>query len=236
MRIDGTLTKGNNQFMIDHPVDPAHMFLHHSGIESDEMKNLYDGVVVLDSAGRAEVTLPAWFEALNEAFRYQLTPMQTASPDLHIDQVIDNNRFTIAGGAAGATVCWQVTVCATTPTRLLTRSSWKSPRPQRRPASSCTPRSTTNPWIGPWPRSSHRSRWKAKEYRMRDDAVKRLTRLQADYEQGQARLLQLEQQAAGLRETLLRISGAVQILEELLSSESRTENGQPQDSETLTVP
>jgi hypothetical protein len=71
---------------------------------------------------------------------------------------------------------------------------------------------------------------------MRDDAVKRLSALQADYEQGQARLLALDQQAAGLRETLLRISGAIQILEELLSSESTTANGKPQDSETLTVP
>jgi hypothetical protein len=30
------------------------------------MKNFYDGVATLDAKGEATVTLPAWFEALNQ--------------------------------------------------------------------------------------------------------------------------------------------------------------------------
>ena len=39
------------------------------------MKNIYDGVVITDGSGYAVVEMPAWFEALNRDFRYQLTPV-----------------------------------------------------------------------------------------------------------------------------------------------------------------
>jgi hypothetical protein len=72
------------------------------------MKNVYDGVVTLDSHGEATVELPAWFEALNNNFRYQLTCMGGFAR-VYIAGEISNNRFTIAGGAAGMKVSWQVT-------------------------------------------------------------------------------------------------------------------------------
>jgi hypothetical protein len=73
------------------------------------MKNIYDGVVTLDENGTAWVELPAWFEALNRDFRYLLTPLGGAMPNLHIAQRIQNNRFQIAGGTPGMEVSWQVT-------------------------------------------------------------------------------------------------------------------------------
>jgi hypothetical protein len=108
VRVIGTLTKTRLQFEIDHPLDPANKFLRHSAIESDEMKNIYDGVAQLDSQGHAEVVLPDWFEALNENFRYQLTPIGAPAPDLHIAGELRDGRFSIAGGQPGSTVCWQV--------------------------------------------------------------------------------------------------------------------------------
>ena len=42
----------------------------------------------------------------------------------------------------------------------------------------------------------------------------RLTELRAEYDKGQQTLHELESQAANLRATLLRISGAVQVLQE----------------------
>jgi hypothetical protein len=72
--VTGTLFKGGGAFMIDHPLDPEHKYLSHSFVESPDMKNIYDGVVVLDESGEATVVLPDWFEALNRDFRYQLTP------------------------------------------------------------------------------------------------------------------------------------------------------------------
>lgn len=44
----------------------------------------------------------------------------------------------------------------------------------------------------------------------------RLAELRAEYDKGQKTLQELESQAASLRTTLLRISGAVQVLQETL--------------------
>jgi hypothetical protein len=109
VHVTGTLFKGANQFTIDHPLDPGRRYLSHGAVESDEMKNVYDGLVELDAAGAAEVVLPPWFEALNEHFRYQLTPIGGPAPELHVAREIDGNRFAIAGGTPGGRVCWQLT-------------------------------------------------------------------------------------------------------------------------------
>jgi len=62
---------------------------------------------------------------------------------------------------------------------------------------------------------------------MRDDAEQRLAALRRDHQDGQARLVQAEQQAAALREPLLRISGAIQILEELLANQESLDRHHP---------
>jgi len=110
MQVNGdfNVTGGSKNFKIDHPLDPAHQYLLHAAIESDDRKNMYDGVVTLDAAGQGIVMLPAWFEALNTNFRYQLTPIGGPAPNLHIAQPIRDNAFRIAGGPAGIQVSWQV--------------------------------------------------------------------------------------------------------------------------------
>jgi hypothetical protein len=109
LNVSGTITKGAGAFMIDHPLDPTNKYLYHSFVESPDMKNIYDGVAQLDAAGRAFVSLPSWFEAVNGDFRYQLTAIGAPGPNLHIAQEISDGRFVIAGGAPGARVSWQVT-------------------------------------------------------------------------------------------------------------------------------
>ena len=49
-----------------------------------------------------------------------------------------------------------------------------------------------------------------------DRAQARLAELRHEYQEGERRLQALAQQEASLRETLLRISGAIQVLTELL--------------------
>jgi hypothetical protein len=107
--VTGTLTAAVKHFRIDDPIDPANKYLVHAAVESSEMKNIYDGTVVLDAQGAATVTLPAWFEAENGEFRYQLTAIGAPSPGLYISRRIAGNRFSIAGGASGVEVSWQVT-------------------------------------------------------------------------------------------------------------------------------
>jgi hypothetical protein len=107
--VSGTLSKGGGSFKIDHPLDPAGKYLYHSFVESPDMKNVYDGTVVLDGAGQARVQLPDWFEALNRDYRYQLTAVGAPAPGLHIAAEVSGGAFAIAGGAAGQKVCWQVT-------------------------------------------------------------------------------------------------------------------------------
>jgi hypothetical protein len=107
--VTGNLSKAGGSFKIDHPLDPANKFLLHSFVESPDMKNVYDGVVALDSSGEATVELPAWFEALNRDFRYQLTAIGSAAPDLHVKAAVKGNQFRIAGGSAGQEISWQIT-------------------------------------------------------------------------------------------------------------------------------
>jgi predicted nuclease with TOPRIM domain len=52
---------------------------------------------------------------------------------------------------------------------------------------------------------------------MKDQLVQRLTVLKAEFEAGQKMLAELESKQAELRNTLIRISGAVQVLEEELA-------------------
>jgi len=106
--VNGTVSKGGGTFRIDHPLDPERKVLLHSFVESPEMKNVYDGVAVLDSDGAAWVELPEWFEALNRDFRYQLTCLGGYAP-VYIADEIAGNRFRIAGGIPGIKVSWQVT-------------------------------------------------------------------------------------------------------------------------------
>ncbi len=107
--VTGTLTKGSGMFKLDHPLDPANKYLSHSFVESPDMMNIYNGVVVLDRKGEAWVSLPDWFESLNRDFRYQLTALGAPQPRLYIAKEISGNRFKIAGGKPGRRVSWQAT-------------------------------------------------------------------------------------------------------------------------------
>jgi hypothetical protein len=114
VRVTGNLQKAGGSFKIDHPLDPAGKYLSHSFVESPDMKNIYDGVVVLDEKGEAKIELPDWFGALNKDFRYQLTAIGTPGPKLYVleeisDATTNYSRFKIAGGNSGMKVSWQVT-------------------------------------------------------------------------------------------------------------------------------
>lgn len=108
LQVTGSVSKGSGTFKIDHPMDPENKFLYHSFVESPDMKNIYDGVVTLDASGAATVTLPAYFNALNKEYRYQLTCVGGYAP-VYIAKEVDNNTFEIAGGKPGLKVSWTVT-------------------------------------------------------------------------------------------------------------------------------
>jgi hypothetical protein len=105
----GAIAKSSGTFLIDHPLDPANKYLEHSFVESPDMKNIYDGVGVADASGEIAVQLPPYFDALNESFRYQLTAMGKAAPNLYVKQELVAGQFVIAGANAGQKVSWQVT-------------------------------------------------------------------------------------------------------------------------------
>jgi predicted nuclease with TOPRIM domain len=58
---------------------------------------------------------------------------------------------------------------------------------------------------------------------MEEQLQKRLEELKKDFEIGQARLKELETEQAYVRETMLRISGAIQVLEEALRNNKSAE-------------
>jgi len=102
----GTLSKTGGSFTIDHPVDPYNKILNHYFVEGPEMLNIYRGSVVLDATGKAEVTLPDYFSALNRNPHIQLTGVGTS--DVYVAEDIKGNTFVI-GGKPGTKVYWQVT-------------------------------------------------------------------------------------------------------------------------------
>ncbi|MBX3026076.1 hypothetical protein KF840_14305 [bacterium] len=108
VNVSGILTKAGGSFLIDHPLDPANKYLSHSFVESPDMKNIYDGIAVLDADGQAVVELPDWFQALNRDVRYQLTCVGAFAP-VYVAEEVHDNRFRIAGGAPGQKISWQVT-------------------------------------------------------------------------------------------------------------------------------
>lgn len=72
------------------------------------MKNIYDGIVITDDSGVADVTLPDWFMALNKDFRYQLTVIGVFAQAI-IDQEIADGHFRIRTNQPLVKVSWQVT-------------------------------------------------------------------------------------------------------------------------------
>ncbi len=61
---------------------------------------------------------------------------------------------------------------------------------------------------------------------MREQLQQRLAALHKEWEAGQARLKDLEQEQVRLGQTMLRISGAIQVLEEILAGNQSAEEGQ----------
>ena len=66
VRITGNVSKGSGSFKIDHPLDPENKYLSHSFVESPDMMNIYNGTVTTNAKAEAAVSLPDWFEALNQ--------------------------------------------------------------------------------------------------------------------------------------------------------------------------
>jgi len=108
VNVGGTLTKHSGTFRIDHPLDPANEYLSHSFVESPDMMNIYNGSVTTDRRGMATVILPAYFEALNRDFRYQLTPVGQFA-QAFVAEKVKGNRFVIKTSKPGVEVSWQVT-------------------------------------------------------------------------------------------------------------------------------
>jgi hypothetical protein len=109
MSVIGTLSKSAGTFKIDHPQDPANKFLIHSFVESPDMMNVYNGNITTDATGMAVVQLPAYFEAENIDYKYQLTTMGKDFARVLVYEEIHNSRFVIKTDKPSIKVSWQVT-------------------------------------------------------------------------------------------------------------------------------
>ncbi|MCS5730443.1 hypothetical protein N1031_11790 [Herbiconiux moechotypicola] len=109
MHVNGTLSKSAGSFKIDHPQDPQNKWLSHSFVESPDMMNVYNGNVTTDAKGKATVTLPGYFEALNRDFRYQLTVLGAVFAQAIVSREIAKGSFEISTDKPGVKVSWQVT-------------------------------------------------------------------------------------------------------------------------------
>jgi hypothetical protein len=118
MRIDNTTGKvwvngdftvvGAKAFTMDHPLDPTNKTLMHAAAESNEVINFYSGNVTTDASGKAMVSLPDYFEAINKDFRYQLTVIGGTFAQAIISKEVSNNKFEIATNQPNVKVSWEV--------------------------------------------------------------------------------------------------------------------------------
>jgi hypothetical protein len=106
--VTGSVAKMSGSFRIDHPLDPANKYLYHSFVESPDMMNVYNGNIVTNENGDAEIVLPDYFEALNRDFRYQLTVVGQFAQAI-VSAEVENNRFRIKTDKPAVKVSWQVT-------------------------------------------------------------------------------------------------------------------------------
>jgi hypothetical protein len=98
---------GTKAFTIPHPLDPENRILRHAAIESNEVLNVYSGNVTTDAAGKATVDLPAYFEALNKDYRYQLTVFGVFAQAI-VSSEVKNNQFEISTNLPNVKVSWEV--------------------------------------------------------------------------------------------------------------------------------
>ncbi|HLP86217.1 MAG TPA: hypothetical protein VK157_17830 [Phycisphaerales bacterium] len=112
--VQGAFSATSKSFRIDHPQDPENKELWHASIESDQYINVYSGNVTTDATGYATITLPAWMEATNHNFRYQLTVIdegeqQTDFVMARVVSKVADNKFAIKTSAPNVEVSWQLT-------------------------------------------------------------------------------------------------------------------------------
>lgn len=93
---------------IDDPLDPQNKYLYHSSVKSPDMMDIYNGNVTTDANGEAIVTLPAYFEALNRDYRYQLTVIGQFAQAI-VSREIADNHLSIKTDKPDIKVSWQVT-------------------------------------------------------------------------------------------------------------------------------
>lgn len=108
VNVTGSIAKASGTFKIDHPLDPDNKYLYHSFVESPDMMNIYNGNVTTDGSGYATVTMPAYFDALNKDFRYQLTVIGTFAQAI-VKEEMQGNTFRIQTSQPNVKVSWQVT-------------------------------------------------------------------------------------------------------------------------------
>ncbi|MBK8046885.1 MAG: hypothetical protein IPK16_07035 [Anaerolineales bacterium] len=106
--VEGTLLPTLAATQIDHPLDPANKTLRHAYVQSPDMMSVYNGNVTTDANGDATVTLPAYFEALNQDYRYQLTVIGQFAQAIVAEEIF-NNQFKIKTDLPNVKVSWQVT-------------------------------------------------------------------------------------------------------------------------------
>jgi hypothetical protein len=107
--VSGNLSVGGTKnFQIDDPLDPANRYLYHSAVESSEMMNIYTGNAITNQRGDATVVLPAWFQALNGDFRYQLTVLGQFAQAIVASEIQDR-KFSIKTDKPNVKVSWQIT-------------------------------------------------------------------------------------------------------------------------------
>ena len=108
--LNGNLTAtGTKNFQIDDPLDPAHRYLLHAAIESNQVLNVYSGNVTTDEPATATVRASRLLRPDQHRPPLPADGDRPVRPGDRRAEGIANNRFAIRTSKPNVEVSWQVT-------------------------------------------------------------------------------------------------------------------------------
>ncbi|MFN8475964.1 MAG: hypothetical protein U0822_27565 [Anaerolineae bacterium] len=92
---------------VDDPTAPTERYLNQAAVMGSEMLSVYSGNVTTDAKGDGIVKMPAYVEALNKDFRYQLTTIGQPA-QAYVAKELKDGEFVIHTDKPFVKVSWQV--------------------------------------------------------------------------------------------------------------------------------
>ncbi len=107
VRVTGSIDQSLAAVKMDDPRAPTERYLNQATVVGGEMLTMYNGNVTTDAKGVAVVKVPAYVEAINKDFRYQLTTIGQFAQAI-VEKELKDGEFVVRTDKPFVKVSWQV--------------------------------------------------------------------------------------------------------------------------------